>query len=95
MIVHRVIIQIRRPSLGDPGQVSDGYYTVAGNVLTMTHADGEPVDPNQFRHTLKAGDDAAAIAGMLTRKVRRFMAGISETEDAFNRPLGYENLGLA
>ena len=95
MIVHRVIIQIRRPTLGDPGQVSDGYYTIAGNVLTMTHPDGEPVSPDQFRHTLKDGDDPAAIAGMLTRKARRFMLGISETEEAFGRPLGYVDLGLA
>jgi hypothetical protein len=95
MTVHRVIIQIRRPSGDDPGQVSEGYYVVHDGVLTMTHEDGQPVSPDQFRHTLKAGDDPAAIAGMLTRRVRRFMLGITETEEAFNRPLGYGNLGIA
>jgi hypothetical protein len=95
MTVHRVIIQIRRPSFGDPGQVSEGYYTVQDGVLVMTHEDGEPVSPDQFRHTLKAGDEPAAIAGILTREVRRYMLGITKAEEAFGRPLDYGNSGIA
>lgn len=90
MTINRVIIQLRRPSGDDPGQISEGYYTVEHGVLVMTHADGRPVN-DEFRHTLKAGDEPAAIAGMLTRRVRRFMLGISEAEEAFNRPLRYGN----
>jgi hypothetical protein len=94
MTVHRVIIFIRQPSPGDPGQVSDGYYVLNAGELVMTHSDGEPVSPDQFRHTLKPGDDPAAIAGVLTRRCRRFLLGISEAEEAFNRPLGYSNAGI-
>lgn len=95
MIVQRVIIQIRRPTPGDVGQVSEGYYVVESGVLIMTHEDGEPVSPDQFRHTLKPGDDPAAIAGVLTRDVRRYMLGITKAEEAFNRPLRYSDSGIA
>lgn len=92
--VHRVIIQIRRPSGDDPGQVSEGFYIVKDGVLIMTHGDGRPIN-DEFRHVLKPVDDPAAIAGMLTRRVRRFMLGISEAEEAFNRPISYGNFGTA
>lgn len=94
MTVHRVIIQIRRPSPGDPGQVSDGYYAVADGVLVMTNPAGEPIDPDQFRHKLKPGDNPAAIAGILTRKIRRLILGITKEQEAFGRPLAYSDSGI-
>lgn len=98
--VRRVIIQLRKPSDRDVGLVSFGYYVIDGETLVMTFATGEPVNPDQdgkgqFRHTLKAGDDPNAIAGVLTRQCRRFLLGISEAEEAFGRPLGYSNSGVA
>lgn len=95
MTVHRVIIQIRRPTTTDPGQVSEGFYVIQDGVLIMTHGDGEPVSPDQFRHTLKEGDNAAAIAGILTRKARRYLLGTTEEEEAFARPLAYQSNGIA
>ena len=95
MEVHRVTIQLRRPTVGDPGQISEGFYTVSDGILTMTNPAGEPVDPDQFRHTLKPGDDPAAIAGILTRKVRRHVLGITETEESFGRRLNYGPSGIA
>lgn len=92
--VHRVIIFLRHPSGSDPGQASTGYYTIDGDQLVMTHPDGEPVSPDQFRHKLKAGDDPNAIAGILTRQVRNFMRGISSAEEAFGRPLNYSDAGI-
>jgi len=93
--VHRVITGIRRATGSDPGQVSIGYYTIQDGILTMTHEDGEPVSPDQFNHQLKPGDDPPAIAGVLTKQARRFLLGMSETEEAFNRPIGYSNSGIA
>lgn len=93
--VHRVVIQLRKPSGSDPGQVSDGFYTITDGVLTMTRPDGEPVDPEQFRHTLKPGDDANAIAGMLTHRVRKILLGITDEQAAFGRRLDYPSSGVA
>lgn len=93
--VRRVVIQLRKPSDRDVGLVSFGFYVIDGETLIMTYATGEPVSPDQFRHTLKAGDDPNAIAGVLTRQCRRFLLGISEAEEAFGRPLGYANSGIA
>lgn len=95
MIVERVIIQIRRPSGDDPGQVSEGYYIVNEGMLIMTHSDGEPVDDTMFRRKLRPDDNPAALAGVLTREVRRHMLGITKDEENFNRPLGYSNSGIA
>lgn len=103
MTVHRVIVQIRRPSEFDRGQVTEGFYVIEGDTLMMTApdggpimgSDGLPVDPDQFRHVLKPGDEPGAIAGMLTKKVRRHILGISETQESFGRSLIYEKSGIA
>lgn len=95
MTVHHVVIQIRRPVDVDPGQISEGYYTVEDGILTMTHADGVPVSPDQFRCVLKDVDDPAAIARVLTREVRSYVLGISKDAEAFNRPLDYGPSGVA
>lgn len=95
MTVHRVTIQIRRPSGNDPGQISEGYYIVKENTLIMTHSDGEPVDETLFRRELRPNDNPAALAGVLTREVRRHMLGISKDEESFGRVLPYANQGVA
>ena len=94
MTVHRVIVQIRAPSPLDPGQVSEGFYVVEGGVLIMTRPDGSPVDPDRFRHALKDGDSPAAIAGVLTKLVRKSLAGMSEDEERFGRRLSYQPAGI-
>lgn len=99
--VHRVIAQIRRPVGTDPGQVSDGFYTVTDGVLTLTAPDGSPLIKKDgtalspHRHVLKPGDDAQAIAITLTRKARRELLGLSEEQEAFGRRLNYGPLGVA
>ena len=95
MTVHRVIVQLRAPAPGYPGQVSDGYYAIEGDTLVMTYANGEPVSEDQFRHRLRPGDDPNAVAGELTKLVRRHLLGLSADSEAFGRPLGYQNLGIA
>lgn len=91
--VKTIVVQMRRPSPGDEGQVTAGHYIVEGNTLIMTLADGTPVEG--FRYELRAGDDAEKLAAQMTTKVRRQLLGISETEEAFARVLRYNDAGVA
>ena len=81
----RVIVTIKQPSGNDLGQVAEGYYTVEGDRLTMTYADGRPVLVNGERVSERLGDgvNPKSVAGRLTREVRRALKGMSETEEAF------------
>lgn len=96
----RVTVQIRGPSPGDLGQVSEGFYVVRDGVLTLTSPDGSPLvrsdgTPVEKTHRLAPGDVPEAIARMLTKKARRELLGITEIEEAFRRPLVYQPLGVA
>lgn len=89
-----VSVQLQRPTgPDDVGRITEGFYTVSGNVLTMTYADGSPVEG--FTFTLKPDDDAESIARVLTRKVRRQVLGLTEEGEAFNRQISYANTGIA
>lgn len=96
----RVTVQIRRPEGSDPGQVSEGFYVVRDGVLTLTSPDGSPLmrsdgTPLEKTHRLTPGDVPEAIARMLTKKARRELLGLTETEETFRRPLVYAPLGVA
>lgn len=93
MDVQKVIVQLQSATFGDPGQVTEGFFIIEGDQLVMTHGDGSPVD-DQYRHTLKPGDNPRAIAGVLTKQIRRSMLGITEASEAFNRPIRYAGSGL-
>lgn len=93
--IHRVTVQLDPPTETSPGKVTEGYYVVDDGTLVMTHADGKPVDPVQFRHTLQPGDSAEAIAKMLTRKVRRHLLGLSPTQEKFAKRIDYPKAGVA
>jgi hypothetical protein len=94
--VYRVIVQIRPRAGDDPGQVTNGYYTLDGQVLTMTDGDGRPVrrrNGEQYIHRLQEGEGAAAVARRLTREVRLMARG--ETGVAgFHRKLRYDIGGI-
>lgn len=76
-----------------PDQVTEGYYTVNGDKLVMTFADGSPVDADRFCHTFKDGENAKQIAGRLTKLVRKSLLG--ELVDGFNDPIRYADMGVA
>jgi hypothetical protein len=66
----------------------------------MVAPDGSPLEDRQGvpvikTHILRPSDSAEAIAKVLTRKVRRQMLGLTETEEAFGRPLIYSHNGVA
>jgi hypothetical protein len=74
--VERVICTIRPsdPETGDPGSARFGYYTVEGELLTMTDENGTPLKNDQdqmITAVLASPSDARAIAGVLTRNRSR------------------------
>lgn len=97
MTVHQVTAQLHGASEGDPGQITNGYYVVEDGVLVMTDEagnpflgpDGSPLKTKSNRHKLRPGDNAHAIASVLTKKRRRERLGITETEEAFRSKLIY------
>jgi hypothetical protein len=74
--VERVIVTIRPsdPETGDPGSARFGYYTVEGDLLTMTDENGTPIKNGRdemITAVLEDGSDARAIASVLTRNRSR------------------------
>jgi hypothetical protein len=94
MTVKQVAVHLRRPSGDDPGQVTTAYYVLNGDDLVMTRGDGTPVDPERFRHKLRPGDDATAIAGALGKQIRREALKITEEQERFYAPLDYGESGF-
>jgi hypothetical protein len=93
--VYKVTVQIRGPEGDDPGQVSVGYYTLDGQVLTMTDGEGRPVrrgNGEQYIHRLQEGEGAQAVAKRLTREVRLMARG--ETVAGFHRKLNFSTEGI-
>lgn len=100
MTVHHVTVQLRKPVGDDLGQVTEGFYVVQDGVLSLTDDDGDPLMgkngvPVVKRHVLKPGDNAEAIARVLTKKARREILGLTETQESFGRKLGYQPNGVA
>jgi hypothetical protein len=96
--VHSVWAQVRQPTDGsDLGQVTDGYYTLVDDLLTMTDKKGAPVrdltSGEKFIHKLKPDEDPRQVAGRLTLKVYRMLRGETAESAAFNRPLHYPPSG--
>lgn len=88
--VYSVLTQLK------PGQVTTGHYIIEGDRLVMTFPDGKPVEVDRFSAPLSPGDDPAAIARVLTKKVRIALMGLTEAEDSFfNRDLVYEKIRRA
>lgn len=88
--VYSVLTQIA------PARITTGHYIIENERLVMTFPDGKPVDADRFSALLRPGDDPEAIARVLTKKVRTYLMGFTEEEDAFfNRDLVYEKIGRA
>jgi hypothetical protein len=76
-----------------PNQICEGFYTLEGDILTMVHPDGKPVEDGAFKHLMKPGDNEEAIAKMLTKKVRAHLRG--EIVEGFSRNIEYPAQGQA
>lgn len=79
-----------------PNQITEGFYTLNGDTLTMVHADGNAVrmaDASAVTHIIKPSDNVEAIAKMLTKKIRTHFRG--ELVEGFSRNLEYPSQGVA
>jgi hypothetical protein len=92
-----VFAQIKRPSGDDPGQISEGHYTIADGVLTMTTRTGKVVRDecgHTYTHKLQPADNADAIARQLTRKIRKELRARGPAQ-GFSGPINYPKHNLA
>jgi len=74
--VERVIVTIRPsdPETGDPGSARFGFYTVEGELLTMTDENGTPIKIDQDKMitaVLESPSDAHGVAASLVRRRAR------------------------
>jgi hypothetical protein len=67
----------------DPGEICEGYFSIEGNVVTVTDAKGRYVGSR----AMLAGEDARVVAKQLLR-------GKTPESESFNRPLSYPSAGL-
>jgi hypothetical protein len=95
--VKQVTTILSNPSRTNPtGQVTIGYYTLEGSLLTMTDGNGAPfrsLSGERMTHKLEAGEDAGVVAQRLTRKIYSMVQG--DGMAGFNRPLDYPSWGIA
>ena len=86
-------ITIARPMAGDAGTIEPGHYTIDGDTVTLTNAEGVPITSGrmQIGYSAKIGDGEtqAQVANRLLW--RRYRATKSGTD--FNRPLQYAKTG--
>jgi hypothetical protein len=82
--VRSVTIQLERPRGLFPGKIGTGHYIERdGTVLLVDKETGSPIDRIRFGRKLKPGEDAKAVACVLTRQ------RLSKKLTDFNRPIHY------
>lgn len=82
-LIQTVTIQLQRPRGQYPGKIGTGHYTVEDNTVLLTDPNGHPIDRVRFGRKLKPGEDAKAVACVLTRQ------RLSGKSTSFNRPIQY------
>jgi hypothetical protein len=97
--VKAVVAVVSNPiGKGDAGIVTEGFYTLDGDTLTMTDRDGIPLrdDNNGERITVRLlpTDNEKTVAKRTTLRLHRAERG-DETSSAFNRRIDYGRSGLA
>ncbi len=97
--VKQVSAIVANPSALDPndyGRVTIGYYTIEGDLLTMTDGNGEAIRTRygeKTTHKLQAGEEPDVIAKRLTLQIYRRIRGSDDI--GFNRRLVYPKVGFA
>ena len=81
--VQTVTIQLERPRGSFPGKVETGSYIVQDGTVLLVDKYGSPIDRVRFGRKLRPGEDAKAVACVLTRR------RVSGKSSSFNRPLRY------
>ena len=78
-----VTIQLQRPRGDFPGKVGTQSYIVEDGTVLLVDQNGSPIDRVRFGRKLKPGEDAKAVACVLTRQRH------SGKSTSFNRPMQY------
>lgn len=87
MDIQKVTLQLERPRGNFHGKIATGYYTVADDAVTLVEENGVPVDKYKLSRKLKPGEDARAVACVLTRQ--RYS---SKDGKDFNRSIQYPKI---
>jgi hypothetical protein len=82
-LVQTVTIQLERPRGQFPGKIGTGIYTVEDGTVLLVDQNGSPIDRVRYGRKLKPGEDAKAVACVLTRQ------RLSGKSTSFNRPIQY------
>jgi hypothetical protein len=87
---------LRNPSSrpDDRGAVTRGFYILDGNKITMTDSSGTPIrrgTGDLYTHVLKADENEATWAGILTKQIRTSIRG--NKLRGFDGPLDYGPTG--
>jgi hypothetical protein len=95
--VFQVITQTVAPKKGYPlGQVAYGYYTIAGDVVTMTDRHGNAADDGtgkRYTHKLAAGEDARSVAARMTKELRNALRK-GAPANGFTGKISYPKMGI-
>ena len=81
--VQTVTIQLQRPRGAFPGKIGTSDYIVEDDTVMLADKYGSPIDRVRYGRKLKPGEDAKAVACVLTRQ------RLSGKSTSFNRPLQY------
>jgi hypothetical protein len=85
--IHSVTIQLHAQRGRSPGKIGTGHYIERDNmVLLVDKETGSPIDRVRFGRKLKPGEDAKAVACVLTRQ------RLSRKLTDFGRPLHYPTI---
>jgi hypothetical protein len=85
-LVQTVTIQLQRPRGEFPGKIGTGNYIVEDGAVLLVDKNGAPIDRVRFGRKLDPGEDAKAVACVMTRR------RLSGKSTSFNRPLKYPPL---
>jgi hypothetical protein len=85
-LIQTVTIQLQRPRGNFPGKIGTSSYVVEDGTVLLVDKYGSPIDRVRFGRKLKPGEDAKAVACVLTRQ------RLSGKSTSFNRPIAYPNV---
>jgi len=86
--VQTVTIQLERPRGQFPGKIGTGSYLVEDGTVMLVDVNGSPIDRMRFARKLKPGEDAKAVACVLTRQ------RLSNKSSSFNRKIQYPRMSF-
>jgi hypothetical protein len=85
-LIQTLTIQLERPRGQHPGKIGLGSFIEEDGTVLLVDKNGNPIDRLRFGRKLKPGEDAKAVACVMTRQ------RLSGKSSSFNRPIQYPKL---